>query len=218
MDWTEEKPLHTSPFDVPPVLTEIFPNGDDPTTAMDVPPSLAPLDQEEAGAPSPLKNRKRKRQRCRPRDATDPDEEEQEIERRALTAPPPDGLQDPIATEAPKPQRPPRTLRRRNPRRSPSSNPEMEEPHAKTSPPPESSKNIQLYTEKLESSEDDPLMIQWRERKKLLELMEEGIPPSRVEFLAPPTLPPRHEEPEDLSTPNTPLPTHRKRQEGPALY
>ena len=85
----------------------------------------------------------------------------------------------------------------------------MKDPHAKASPPTENTKKVQLYTEKLENSEDDSLMIQWRERDKLLEFMEKGIPPSRVEFLAPPAFPPRHEEPEDLSNPDSPRPTQQ---------
>ena len=53
---------------------------------------------------------------------------------------------------------------------------QSEDSHAKTPSPREDAKNVVYPTEELKDAADTPLMSQWREREKLLELMEGRIP------------------------------------------
>ena len=89
--------------------------------------------------------------------------------------------------ESPKPQRPPRVRRDRARQKAPSLDPlGAEEPTTRATPPTREPRNILLFTEKLDDSSGSGLELQWRERDKILKLMEEGIPPSRVEFIESP--------------------------------
>ena len=109
------------------------------------------------------------------------DEEEQEIERRALTTPPPDGQEEASATKIPRRHRPDeeeQEIERQALTAPPPDGPPLqsEDSHAKTPSPREDAKNVVYPTEELKDAADTPLMSQWREREKLLELMEGRIP------------------------------------------
>ena len=108
-------------------------------------------------------------------------QEEQEIERRALTTPPPDGQEEASATKIPRRHRPDeeeQEIERQALTAPPPDGPPLqsEDSHAKTPSPREDAKNVVYPTEELKDAADTPLMSQWREREKLLELMEGRIP------------------------------------------
>ena len=125
-------------------------------------------------------------------------QEEQEIERRALTTPHRTDKRSrrlsnelsphPHRTDKRKRQRrksrdataPMKRSRRSSDKLSPHphrTDPlQSEDSHAKTPSPREDAKNVVYPTEELKDAADTPLMSQWREREKLLELMEGRIP------------------------------------------
>ena len=126
-------------------------------------------------------------------------QEEQEIERRALTTPHRTDKRSrrlsnelsphPHRTDKRKRQRrksrdataPMKRSRRSSDKLSPHphrTDPPLqsEDSHAKTPSPREDAKNVVYPTEELKDAADTPLMSQWREREKLLELMEGRIP------------------------------------------